>query len=148
MLHFPTHSLPRLKFWQDMQYLGPGPQQPSDEHSGWQMWPVASENTGWVPWSDKEQWPQIHQCPREKQWHEGLQRPGTSSLCPAGCQAYLDGACQSCRSRKCEGPCHACTGHRTRKTPRTSPILLIALWCENHYCLHFIDEEDKAQRFK
>ena len=23
-----------LMFWQDMQYLGPGPQQPSDEHSG------------------------------------------------------------------------------------------------------------------
>lgn len=60
MLHFPTHSLPRLKFWQDMQYLGPGPQQPSDEHSGWQIWPVASEDTGWVPWSDKEQWPQTY----------------------------------------------------------------------------------------
>ena len=45
MLHFSTHSLPLLTFWQETQSLGSGPQQPSEEHKGLQMWFVAPEKT-------------------------------------------------------------------------------------------------------
>lgn len=59
MLHFSTHSLSRLTFRQDTQSLGSGPQQPSDEHNGWQTWPMASAKTEWATSSQlcrRDQW--------------------------------------------------------------------------------------------
>lgn len=44
-LHLSTHSLPRLTFRQETQSRASGPQQPSEEQSGSQTWPAASEQT-------------------------------------------------------------------------------------------------------
>ena len=149
MLHFSTHSLPRLKFRQDTQSLGFGPQQPSDEHSGLQTWPVASVKTGWATRVSqgtvaKGGWcAQTHAGPpgRSSDAKKGFRRPTASPLCPAGAWVYLDETLSCRNSTGSVWFLAMCKAHRI------SPILSTALWCGNHYYLHFMDEEAKAQRF-